>query len=86
MDLTPEEIKRLEGRWKSDVDLKLDRLVKFADTHEPFLALLLEREQERAEFWKAMRQHAAKVGIGSLITGGFYAMWLGIKQVLARVT
>lgn len=85
MDLTPEEIKRIEGRWKSDVDLKLDRLVKFADTHEPFLTLLLEREKERVEFWKAMRQHAAKVGIGSLITGGFYALWLGIKQLMMRV-
>lgn len=51
-ELTPERLRQIEGRWKSDVDLKLDRLVRFADAYEGYLKLCLERETER----KAMRR------------------------------
>lgn len=45
--MSPDEIKRIETQWKSDVDLKLDRLVSFADKYEKLLDLLLAREQAR---------------------------------------
>lgn len=82
MDLTPEELRKIEGRWKSDVDKKLDRLVRIADKHEPFIEELIRREKARAQFWEDMARHAAKVGIGSLITSGIYAIWLGIKHAI----
>ena len=77
-----EEIRRIEAVWKSDVDLKLDRLVRFADTYEHYLEAVTLREKKSAEFWERMREHAAKWGMISLISGAFYAMWLGGKAIV----
>lgn len=78
--LTPERIKEIETRWKSDVDLKLDRLVAFANSYEPFLALLLEREQSKAAFRKAVME---KTTVGLLMAAVALAangLWEGVQQ------
>lgn len=85
MELTPEEIKRIDRSWKSDMDYKVDRLVRFADTHEPFLNVLLEREKARAKFWQDLSAHVAKVGAWSVISALFYAAFLGLKQLIRTV-
>ena len=77
-----EEIRRIETRWKSDVDLKLDRLIAFLDKYERYLESATERERRRGEFWERMGEHAAKWGMISLLTGAFYAIWLGCKAIV----
>ena len=52
--MTPEEIKLVEARWKSDVDKKLDQLVSFADKYEQLLDMLMERERDRDKLRKAI--------------------------------
>lgn len=48
------EFKRIEAQWKSDVDLKLDRLVTFANDYEAYLKLCMERESERKKLRTAV--------------------------------
>lgn len=50
----PEEYRRIESRWKSDVDIKLDRLVTFADKYETLLDALFKRELRWARFQDAV--------------------------------
>lgn len=50
-NFTVDELRRLENNWKSDVDLKLDRLVRFVDKYENFLTMALKREETR-EKWR----------------------------------
>lgn len=72
-DLSDEELRRIDGRWKSDVDrksdidLKLDKLVAFATKYESLLVLLTEREQRRKARWDAI--------IDKTLTG---LIWAGI--------
>ena len=81
-DFSDEEIKRIEQRWKSDVDLKLDRMIAFLEKYEPYLESATRREKKRAEFWERMGEHAAKWGMISLLTGAFYALYLGAKTMV----
>lgn len=64
------QAKRQDVRWKSDVDLKLDRLCRFADEHEDFLKMLNVRERERA----ALRRAVIEKSLVALIVAG--AIWL----------
>ena len=73
-DISDEELRRIEGRWKSDVDLKLDRLVKFAADYEHLLALLSAREQKRLKLWDAVIEKT---------TAGL--LWAGIAFIAASV-
>ena len=77
-----EEIRRIETRWKSDVDLKLDRLIAFLEKYERYLESATQREKKRAEFWERMGEHAAKWGMISIISGAFYAIYLGAKTIV----
>lgn len=56
--LTPDDIRRIEARWKSDVDLKLDALIAaeraHRDKYDAFIDMLIKREQSRAELRKAI--------------------------------
>lgn len=75
-----DEYKRLEGRWKSDVDLKLDRLIKFAEKNEGFLGLLMDREIAR----KKLRDALIEKTLGAILLGGVLAVgaavWSYIKM------
>lgn len=81
-----DEIRRIEARWKSDVDLKLDRMIAFLVKYEPYLESAVAREKKRAEFWERMAEHAAKWGMVSILTGVFYAIWLGSKAIIRAAT
>lgn len=61
----PEEYRRLEARWKSDVDLKLDRLITFADKYDHFLEALIRKEVRWAKFQDAVIEKT----LGALIWG-----------------
>lgn len=82
MELSEEELRRIEGRWKSDVDLKLDRLVRFADKYETLMQMLLDREKRRKDLWDAVIQ---KTTAGLLWAGVLFianALWTYIKRNL----
>ena len=80
-----EEIRRIDTRWKSDVDVKLDRLVRFVEKYDSYLYAATNRERKSAEFWDRMKEHAAKWGMISIISGAFYAMYLGAKTIVRSV-
>ena len=52
--------------------------------HHAWITKRIAREEERIKFWTQMREHAAKWGIISVLSGLFYAMWLGIVQMVAH--
>ena len=85
MDFTPEEIRRLETRWKSDVDLKLDRLVAFADKYEGYLETLSERERHKAEFYDRLKEHVAKWGLIGVLGFLVASVVLSVKSALKVV-
>lgn len=68
-DFTPEDYRRFETRWKSDVDLKLDRMVRFMDKSEHFLDQLMVREAEKAAVRRAIIEKSTVALIVGAITG-----------------
>lgn len=78
-ELTPERLARLKHRWYSDVDLKLDRLVRFADAYEPFLKLQLERERQRVQMRHAIIEKTLGALIWSAVIGLVALAWSGTK-------
>lgn len=78
-DLTPERLKQIEGRWKSDVDLKLDRLVRFADTYEDLLKMLVTREKQREAFRQAVIEKTLSALILAGVVGLLSLAWSGLS-------
>ena len=76
------ELKRLEGRWKSDVDLKLDRLVTFADKYEGLLDALFRRELRRAKFQDAVIEKTLTGLIWSAVIFLALASWHYVRSLL----
>ena len=80
-----ERRKQIDTRWKSDVDFKLDRLVRFADEYEGLLRMLVEREKQRAEFRKAIMEKT----LGSLILAGVMGLlalaWSGVGSEIRAI-
>lgn len=85
MDFTPEEIRRLETRWKSDVDLKLDRLVRFADKYEGYLEALTAREKRREEFYDRLKEHVVKWGVIGVLAFLVGSVIMSVKSALKVV-
>ena len=84
--LSGDELARLEQRWKSDVDLKLDRLVTFADKYERLLDVLFQRELRWAKFQDAVIDKT----LGALVWGGIVfigvAAWHFVQaKILGKV-
>lgn len=81
-ELSADRLRQIESRWKSDVDLKLDKMLRFAEKYEGYLILCLKREQERDE----LRQALTKNLLGSVILAGMamlgIAAWQYIKEHL----
>lgn len=48
--------------------------------HHRWITGKMKAEQARAAFWEKMLEHAAKMGVWSVITAVGYAAWLGFKQ------
>lgn len=79
-ELSPERIRQINTRWKSDVDLKLDRLCHFADSYEDYLKLCLKREVDRDR----LRMAIIEKTWGALILAGLgmvgAAIWQYIRE------
>ena len=82
LEMTDEEIRRIEARWKSDVDLKLDNLIKSFAKYEPMLAILIEREQERAAIRKAVIEKTLAGLIYSALIAVLVGAWHWTKDTL----
>lgn len=81
-DFTEDQLRRIEAQWKSDIEMKVDALVSFAEEYRAFLKVLIERERNRQAFQRAVIEHTLK----SLILAGFVAVgaliWTGMKTEL----
>jgi len=83
MDFTPDEIRRLETRWKSDVDLKLDKLVRFANEYEDLMKMLVQREKERAALRKSVIEKTLAGLIWMAVVGLVSLAWSGARSELS---
>jgi len=79
-ELTPEKIREIEARWKSDVDRKLDRVVRFIDANEELLAMLMERELDRKALRKAVMEKTLAGLVWGAIVGVLALAWAGLKS------
>lgn len=52
--------------------------------HHRWIVQQIEKDRERAAFWRAMQTHVAKAGAWSVLTALGYAVYVGFKQILAR--
>ena len=81
--LTDEEIRRIETRWKSDVDSKLDALIRaereHADKYGAFLDMLIKREADRAAMRKAVMEKTLSGLIWMAVVGLVSLAWSGTK-------
>lgn len=50
--------------------------------HHRWISAKIASENARRDFWRTMQAHVAKWGAISILSAGFYALWLGIRQVL----
>ena len=73
-ELTPQRLREIEGRWKSDVDAKLDRLCRFADRYQAYLELCIDNESER----KKLRHAVMEKTLIGLAWGGVVFIGLAI--------
>lgn len=53
--------------------------------HHVWITERIKRERAWREFWEKMLEHAAKWGMISIVSGLFYALYLGAKT-LARTS
>lgn len=49
--------------------------------HHSWISKKIKREEAMLKFWEQMREHAAKWGMVSVLSGIFYAIWLGVQQL-----
>jgi len=77
-EISDDELRRQDGRWKSDVDLKLDKLLTFSQTYGQLLSLLLAREQSRKKFKDAVieKSMTGLIWAGLVVVGTALVDWL----------
>jgi len=82
-ELTPEEIKNIEMRWKSDVDSKLDELLRCererSCKYDTFIDMMIQREEDRADLRKAIIQKTLGGLVLAGVLGMFGLIWAGVK-------
>lgn len=82
-ELTEAEMRRIEARWKSDVDLKLDALIRSEKEHrekyDAFLDMLIKREADRAAMRKAVMEKTLSGLIWMAVVGLLSLAWSGTK-------
>ena len=81
-NISPEELKRIETRWKSDVDVKLDNLVAFAEKYGQFLDMLIERERQRERLRSAIIEKTLSGLILAAVVGLLSLAWAGLNMDL----
>ena len=50
--------------------------------HHRWITEKIKHEQAMRKFWEDMRVHCVKWGMISVLSGTFYAAWLGAKMIL----
>lgn len=50
--------------------------------HHRWISERINKEKARRVFWEEMQKHVSKWGAISILSGLFYGLWLGLKQVL----
>lgn len=73
---------RIETAWKSDMDLKVDKLVAFSNKYEALLDMLIEREQARKKIRRAVIEKTLSGLIWFAIVGLFTLAWNGLHEQL----
>lgn len=80
-DFNAEELKRLDNRWKSDVDLKLDALIRAEEDwrkkYSAFIDILIQREADRAALRKAVIEKTLSGLIWMAVVGLVSLAWSG---------
>ena len=52
--------------------------------HHRWISSKIERENAWRAFWEEMRRHVIKWGSISVLSGLFYAAWLGFQQLVHK--
>lgn len=82
--ISDEEMRRLESRWKSDVDKKLDALIRAEEEHREkygsFLDILIQREADRAALRKAVIEKTLAGLIWMVVVGLVSLAWSGARS------
>lgn len=84
--MSDEEFRRIETRWKSDVDKrlsdgagKMDRLLEFASKYEAHLEAQLKHAQELSLLRRAIIEKSLVALIWAMIAGAAALIWSGAK-------
>ena len=48
--------------------------------HHKWISERIDSEKAKRQFWEEMRRHVFKWGMVSVISAGFYALYLGLRQ------
>lgn len=79
-----ERLKRLEARWKSDVDSKLDALIRAEEEnrkkYSAFLDILIQRETDRAALRKSVIEKTLSGLIWMAVVGLVSLAWSGARS------
>lgn len=82
--LTPEEMKHIDARWKSDMDKKVDRLLRFANTYEEYLKLCLERELDSKKIRRAVIEKSLAGAIWVMASVVAIALWNYAREAIGK--
>ena len=74
------DIRRTEARWKSDMDLKMDKLIAFTERYEPILKIILFREEEKAKLRQAIIEKSVIGAVWAFIAFAGVAIWSYVKH------
>ena len=74
------EIRRIEARWKSDVDLKLDKMLARSEQYDQFLDMLMRRESSREALRQVMIQKGVGATVWAIVLGACTLLWAGIMH------
>lgn len=82
--MSDEEIRRIETRWKSDVDSKLDALIRAEEEnrkkYSAFLDILIQRETDRAALRKSVIEKTLAGLIWMAVVGLISLAWSGARS------
>ena len=83
-EMTQEELKMIETRWKSDVDKKLDTLINAEREHREkygvFIEMLMKREVDAAALRRAVMEKTLAGLIWMVVVGLVSLVWSGTRH------
>ena len=82
MEPSIDELRRADDRWRVDVDVKLNRLIRFADENESFIHMLREREGERQKLRHAVIEKSLSGIVWAVVIFIGLAIWDWIRAHL----